>query len=167
MFTHVFETELGHWGVHGASGVCHAATIGHPSAAAARHALPAGEGRDWHPALADALARFAAGEPVDLLPFPVPAPNTRFAARVVAELRRVGRGETVSYAELAERAGAKNAARAVGGVMRANRVPVLVPCHRVLAAGGGLGGYSAPTGVDLKKRLLALEGVAGMAGAAA
>ena len=71
------------------------------------------------------------------------------------------RGETVSYAELAGRAGSPNAARAVGGVMAGNRVPLLVPCHRVVGAGGRLGGFSAPTGVELKKRLLALEAAPG------
>ena len=164
---HVFETDLGWFGVRGRVGadggepVCEAVTIGHASPASAA-VVAAGEGEaNWHPELAHAMTRFAAGEPVDLSGYAVPAPPTRFARRVVAELRRVPRGETVSYKALAARAGSANAARAVGGVMRGNRVPLLVPCHRVVAAGGRLGGFSAPTGVELKKRLLALEAAPG------
>ncbi len=158
---HVFETALGWVGVRGRGALCEAVTIGHPTAKSAATVAAGQAEEDWHPALADAVVRFAAGEPVDLTAFAVPEPGTRFAKRVVAELRRVGRGETVSYAELAGRAGSPNAARAVGGVMAGNRVPLLVPCHRVVGAGGRLGGFSAPTGVELKKRLLALEAAPG------
>ena len=159
---HVFETDLGWFAVRGdATGTVTAVTIGHGDPAAARAAVAVRDEddgpRDWHPALTAAVTRFAAGDPVDLAPFPVRPPATPFAAKVIAELRRVPRGETVSYADLAGRAGSPRAARAVGGVMRGNRVPILVPCHRVVGAGGRLGGFSAPTGIELKKRLLALE----------
>ncbi|MFH5803278.1 methylated-DNA--[protein]-cysteine S-methyltransferase [Alienimonas sp. DA493] len=169
MAVHPFATDLGWFAVRGTGATVTHVTIGHPGPDAALEAIRAAAGtsdeevRDWRPELTDALARFAAGEPVDLEAFPVPTPPTRFARRVVAELRRVPRGETVSYAELAARAGSPNAARAVGGVMRTNRTPLLVPCHRVVGAGGRLGGFSAPTGIELKKRLLALEAVPGAA----
>ncbi len=68
----------------------------------------------------------------------------------------VGFGQTVSYRELAGRAGSPRASRAVGSAMATNPVPVVVPCHRVLRSGGALGGYGG--GVDVKRRLLALEG---------
>jgi methylated-DNA-[protein]-cysteine S-methyltransferase len=78
-------------------------------------------------------------------------------------LAEVGWGETVSYGELAAMAGRPGAARAVGGVMASNPVPFVVPCHRVIAAGGRIGGYGGVRGdtewVDLKRRLLAREGV--------
>jgi methylated-DNA-[protein]-cysteine S-methyltransferase len=78
---------------------------------------------------------------------------------VLQTLRReVGWGETVSYGELAEMAGRPRAARFVGNVMARNPVPILIPCHRVVAAGGRLGGYGA-SGTDTKRWLLALEGV--------
>ncbi|NJB68176.1 methylated-DNA-[protein]-cysteine S-methyltransferase [Desulfobaculum xiamenense] len=81
-----------------------------------------------------------------------------FTRTVLVTLRdTVGRGETVTYAELAARAGSPRAARAVGRAMATNRWPLLIPCHRVLAA-GGLGGYSL--GLDLKRLLLTIEGVA-------
>jgi methylated-DNA-[protein]-cysteine S-methyltransferase len=67
-------------------------------------------------------------------------------------------GETVSYGELAEMTGRPGAARAVGNAMSRNPVPIVVPCHRVVAAGGRIGGYR-PSGVPTKRFLLALEGV--------
>ncbi|MEO0618762.1 MAG: methylated-DNA--[protein]-cysteine S-methyltransferase [Pseudomonadota bacterium] len=74
-------------------------------------------------------------------------------------LRQVPRGETVTYGELARRAGQPGAARAVGMAMGRNPWPIIVPCHRVLASGGKLGGFSAHGGTMTKERLLALEGV--------
>lgn len=82
-----------------------------------------------------------------------------FRRRVYEAARSVRPGQTITYGELAERAGAPGAARAVGGAMAANPVPILVPCHRVLAAGGRPGGFSAPGGLDSKARLLGIEGV--------
>ncbi len=74
------------------------------------------------------------------------------------QLRQVGYGETVSYGELAERSGSPRAARAVGTVMATNRIPLILPCHRVLGSAGRIGGFSAPQGIDLKRRMLDLEG---------
>lgn len=82
---------------------------------------------------------------------------TPFQRRVIRAARKIGYGQTSSYGELARRAGAPGAARAVGSVMRHNRFPLIVPCHRVLAAGGALGGFSSPGGLDEKRALLALE----------
>lgn len=85
------------------------------------------------------------------------ARGTKFRLRVWEELRRIPRGEARSYGEIAEELGKRKAARAVGGACGANPIPVLIPCHRVLAANGGLGGFSG--GLDWKRRLLAIEGV--------
>ena len=74
-------------------------------------------------------------------------------------LRAVAWGETVTYGELARRAGAPGAAQDVGVAMARNPVPLIIPCHRVLAAGGKLGGFSAPGRTIAKERMLALEGV--------
>ena len=80
-----------------------------------------------------------------------------FRRRVLAACRAIPRGETRTYGELALAAGAPRAARAVGTTMASNRVAIIVPCHRVVRAGGHLGGYSAPNGPTLKCRLLELE----------
>ena len=85
---------------------------------------------------------------------------TDFQRAVIQHCRRIKAGETKSYGELAQLAGHPNAARAVGHVMATNRFPLIVPCHRVVAANRRLGGFSAPDGVDMKRRLLAAEGVA-------
>jgi methylated-DNA-[protein]-cysteine S-methyltransferase len=92
--------------------------------------------------------------PVDLSLVDAP-----FARAVYETLHRgVGFGETVSYGELAEMAGRPGAARAVGNAMSRNPLPIVVPCHRVVASGGRIGGYG-PSGVRTKRFLLALEGV--------
>ncbi|NLI77531.1 MAG: methylated-DNA--[protein]-cysteine S-methyltransferase [Candidatus Riflebacteria bacterium] len=83
-----------------------------------------------------------------------------FRARVLESLREVGPGQTTTYAGLAGRVGSPRAARAVGQAMRTNPLPLLVPCHRVLASDGGLGGFMGRDGIGLKKRLLAIEGAA-------
>lgn len=83
-----------------------------------------------------------------------------FQRALYAAIRGLKRGETITYGALAERLGLpKEAARAVGQAMGANPVPLIVPCHRVLAAGGKLGGFSGPGGARQKAEMLALEGV--------
>ena len=105
------------------------------------------------------LKAFAAGEPGDFLDVALcTAHLTALGEAVTERCRQIAWGETLSYRELAAECGRPGAARAVGNVMRNNRFPLIVPCHRVLASGGGLGGYSAPQGLVMKQRLLAMEG---------
>ncbi|MGE4159679.1 MAG: methylated-DNA--[protein]-cysteine S-methyltransferase [Planctomycetota bacterium] len=82
---------------------------------------------------------------------------TPFTRRVLMALARAQR-KTLSYKDLARLAGSPKAARAVGGAMARNPVPILIPCHLVLASGGGLGGFSG--GLAMKKRLLSMDGCA-------
>ncbi len=77
--------------------------------------------------------------------------------RVLRETARIPFGETRTYGEMATSAGSPRAFRAAGSALGANPIPIVVPCHRVLRAGGGLGGYGG--GLDVKRELLALEGV--------
>ncbi len=86
---------------------------------------------------------------------PIDAPGSAFQEHVWAELRRIPFGETLSYRELAERVGTPAASRAVGRANGSNRLAVIVPCHRVVASGGGLGGYGG--GLGAKRFLLDLE----------
>jgi len=82
---------------------------------------------------------------------------TAFQRQVLQACAEIPYGRTVTYGELARRVGRKSAARAVGAVMARNPVPIVIPCHRVVASNGSLGGYSAEQGVTLKRRLLAIE----------
>jgi methylated-DNA-[protein]-cysteine S-methyltransferase len=83
-----------------------------------------------------------------------------FFTRIYAEARRIGWGKTTTYGTLARQLGADpQAARDVGQAMARNPVPLIIPCHRVLAAGGKVGGFSAPGGSAAKIRMLELEGV--------
>ncbi|HMA37166.1 MAG TPA: methylated-DNA--[protein]-cysteine S-methyltransferase [Chloroflexia bacterium] len=114
------------------------------------------------PVLAAALEQLAAYFAGRLQRFDVPLDlrllRGAFNHQVLTELGTVPWGHLVSYSELARRAGAPRAARAVGGACAANPIPILIPCHRVVHAGGGIGGYSGP-GIAYKRGLLAIEGV--------
>lgn len=81
--------------------------------------------------------------------------GTPFQMRVWKELSRIPFGETISYGEQAKRVGAGKAYRAVGTANGRNPIPIVVPCHRVIASGGGLGGYGG--GLGMKSKLLKLE----------
>jgi methylated-DNA-[protein]-cysteine S-methyltransferase len=124
------------------------------------------EEADPPPVVRDAIERVRramTGVPTDFADIPVDLDSVPdFNKRIYDLLRQIGWGETTTYGELAARAGQKDAAQAVGQAMGANPVPVIIPCHRVLAANRKPGGFSAPGGLTTKQRLLELEGV-GMA----
>jgi methylated-DNA-[protein]-cysteine S-methyltransferase len=108
--------------------------------------------------LAERMRRLLGGDAVDFGDVEIDLDWTTSLQRSLAEtLRAVPRGEVVSYGELAALAGRPGAARAAGAFCAANRFAFVVPCHRVVAA-HGIGSYGA-AGVDVKRRLLALEGV--------
>ncbi len=101
----------------------------------------------------------AAGEVDDLRDIDVDLDDrTEFQRAVLEACRRIPRGSVRSYADLARQAGHTGSARAVGNVMATNRLPLIIPCHRVVGSGGKLGGFSAPQGLAMKVRLLEMEG---------
>jgi methylated-DNA-[protein]-cysteine S-methyltransferase len=104
-----------------------------------------------------ALAAYFAGAPTDFADLTLDPQGTPFQRRVWAELQRIPRGQAISYKELAQRVGNPKASRAVGQANGANPIPLIIPCHRVVAANGSLGGYSS--GLDRKRWLLHHEGV--------
>jgi methylated-DNA-[protein]-cysteine S-methyltransferase len=81
--------------------------------------------------------------------------TTGFRRRVLQQCARIPFGATSTYKEMAIAAGSPRAFRAAGGALGSNPIPIIVPCHRVLASGGGLGGYTG--GLDRKRRLLSIE----------
>jgi O-6-methylguanine DNA methyltransferase len=112
--------------------------------------------RDWHRATETALKKILAGSAPKTFP-PLDLAGTKFQKRVWNALRKIIPGKTKSYGEIARQIGKARAIRAVGGACGANPIPVLVPCHRVLAANKKLGGFSG--GLNWKRALLAREGV--------
>jgi methylated-DNA-[protein]-cysteine S-methyltransferase len=82
---------------------------------------------------------------------------TPFQQKVFRNLRKVKSGKTVTYGQLARLAGSPKAARAIGSVMAANPLPLIIPCHRVIKSDGTCGQFSAPGGTQTKKRMLNLE----------
>jgi methylated-DNA-[protein]-cysteine S-methyltransferase len=101
------------------------------------------------------LREYFAGRRVEF-DLPLAPQGTQFQLAVWRELQRIPYGQTVSYGELARRIGNPKASRAVGSANGANQIPIVIPCHRVIAAGGKLGGFGG--GLPVKEALLALEG---------
>ena len=162
---HVFETKLGFAGIAWNEDGIVALPPADPDRAAAkslRQGASLRSRRRTSSAVIDQAKRYFAGEQID---FDADRARSRrgrsFRRSIYDALRKVGFGETVTYGELAKRAGASRpqAAQDVGVAMARNPVPLIIPCHRVLAAGGKLGGFSAPGRTEAKERMLALEGV--------
>ncbi len=169
--TSVFPSALGWFAIQGTERGLTFLTFGHPTEEAARATLPTTSPPtaksiappDWMKAAETSLQDYARGLPVnpgEIIPLDI-RHRTPFEARVREKLLRLGYGQTMSYGELAEAAGKPRAARAVGSIMAKNPIPLVIPCHRVLGAGGRLGGYSAPSGLAMKTRLLQLESTSG------
>jgi methylated-DNA-[protein]-cysteine S-methyltransferase len=120
--------------------------------------LPRGTGDDAPPVLKDTateLGEYFAGARMEF-DIPMELDGTTFQKEVWQELTRIPYGETISYGELARRVGRPKGPRAVGQANGRNPIPIIVPCHRVLAS-NGIGGYGG--GLSMKRSLLAVEGV--------
>jgi methylated-DNA-[protein]-cysteine S-methyltransferase len=166
---HLFDTALGRcgvaWSMRGLTGVQlpekDPATTERRLAAKCKSAGAAAP----PPAIAELIGdirRYLAGERVDFSAVPVDfEAYDEFRRKVYGALRAVAFGNTVTYTDLARAAGAAGweGARDVGEAMGRNPVPLVIPCHRCLAAGGKLGGFSAYGGASTKRKLLALEGI--------
>jgi methylated-DNA-[protein]-cysteine S-methyltransferase len=108
--------------------------------------------------LPEMIRRYARGELVDFSGVPLDLSEVPdFNQRVYGVLLATGYGETTTYGAIARALGDLTFSRAVGHALGANPVPLIVPCHRVLASGGRTGGFSSPGGVSAKMRMLALE----------
>lgn len=159
-----FASDLGWIGIAYDDEVVQRVLIGHSSQKGTREALDPLFPEIRHDAKGaderiDRLRAYAAGEEVGFGDIDLGEEQvcTPFFAKVYQACRQIPYGQTSSYADLARVAGSSRAARAVGQAMAANRWPIIVPCHRVLRAGGKIGGFSAPTGIDLKQRMLDRE----------
>jgi methylated-DNA-[protein]-cysteine S-methyltransferase len=172
---HLFDTALGTCGVAWNARGLIAVQLPEKTRAATERRLAVRAGSAgaaappaWVEALVADIQRYLAGERVDFSAVAVDLENLEpFRQRLYAALRETPYGATTTYGALAQRLGLDDpqAARDVGAAMGRNPVPLVIPCHRVLAAGGRLGGFSAPGGSATKAKLLALEGVHFDAGA--
>ena len=164
---HLFATRLGACGIAWSErGVTRLQLPERTPTATERRlrARPADGGAGVPPAsVRDAIAlleRYFAGERIDFSPVALDLVGVGQFHRAIYDVARsLGWGQTATYGDLARQVGSPGAARAVGQAMGHNPVPVIIPCHRVLAAGRKIGGFSAPGGALTKERLLALEGV--------
>ncbi len=104
------------------------------------------------------LERYFLGEEVDFGPVEISIDSqSSFYRKVCKVVRAIPYGHVMTYGDVAKKAGSPGAARAVGRVMATNSMPVLIPCHRVVAASGALTGYSAAGGIRTKEALLKME----------
>jgi O-6-methylguanine DNA methyltransferase len=127
------------------------------SASTATPTLIPSQVQQWHRVASDAVNQILSGQKPKALPAFDLSAGTEFQQNVWRAMMRIPFGQTSSYGELACAIGKPKAVRAVGGSCGANPIPVLVPCHRVLAANQKLGGFSG--GLDWKRTLLGREGV--------
>src|SRR3954471_14789300 len=131
---------------------------GDPGNLSSAEETPPGMCSTWHELTSQAVRRVLAGKSIDELPPLDISAGTNFQRRVWEAMGRIRTGQTMSYGEIAEQIGAPKAVRAVGGACGANPIPLLIPCHRVLAANGRLGGFSG--GLSWKMLLLKREMIA-------
>ena len=158
----VFSTPLSWMALLGRNNQLISVYVGHPTSKsilqAAKKLDRDFEVTDWNSELRSQREAYASGEPIDFQSLEISLPAvTSFRRNIIAATRSLAYGQTISYGDLARQAGYPRAARAVGTVMSSNRFPILIPCHRVLAAGGKLGGYTSPLGTSFKQRLLEME----------
>ncbi len=162
----LFDTAIGRcgiaWGESGIAGVQLPEAGEAETRARMLHRFPAA-GEAAPPAeVRQAIERMAAllrGEASDLSTVALDMDGVpEFHRRVYEAARAIPSGNTLSYGDIAKRVGAPGAARAVGQALGRNPFPIVVPCHRVLAAGGKIGGFSAQGGVETKRRMLEIEG---------
>jgi len=148
------ETPLGPLGLHFTAKGLAAMTFADKEAGAAP-ASPPPDVAAWMAIINQGFADYFRGLPADFSSLPLDLRGTPFQLRVWQELRKIPRGQTISYKELAARAGSPKGCRAVGQANGANPIPLIIPCHRVINANGALGGFSS--GLHHKRWLLEHE----------
>jgi methylated-DNA-[protein]-cysteine S-methyltransferase len=159
--TVTFDTALGRcairWSDVGITGVLLPKAGGRPGPSFEVGAVPAfvGEAIDGIVAVMDGSKRDLSSIPLDERGI------DDFRRAVYTETRRTPAGTTRSYGEVARAIGRPEGAREVGAALARNPFPIIVPCHRVVAANGALTGFSAPGGLETKRRMLELEGAPG------
>lgn len=165
METVIFDTALGNFGLGWTdAGLARVQLPDDDRSALAerinRNGAHPGEPPLWVESLINRIEDYADGQEVDFSRIPLDfSAIPEFHAKAYRLLLGYGWGRVTSYGELARALGDVSLSRAVGQAMGANPMPLVIPCHRVLASNGKPGGFSAPGGAHAKVRMLALEGV--------
>jgi len=160
----LFETAIGHcaivWSARGVAGVQLPELDARATQSRVAKRFPAAREQPPPPGITrtiDDIVALLRGQPIDLRNVTIDDEGTpEFNARVYAITRTIPPGQTLTYGEIAERLGDRLLAREVGTALGQNPCPIVMPCHRVLAAGGKTGGFSASGGVVTKLRLLTI-----------
>jgi methylated-DNA-[protein]-cysteine S-methyltransferase len=159
----IFKTKLGWFGLlSGSTGLIRSCLPVEDKEAVQRHLLKGIEGAvfDKKPffSVEKAVKAYYEGNKVDFSDIQVDLEVfTPFQRHVLAALRNVSYGNTITYGQLAKLAGSPKAARAIGGVMAKNPLPLIIPCHRVIGSNGSPTGFSAPGGIQTKLHMINLE----------
>lgn len=171
LFYSIFNSSQGYSGLIGRNRKIYGVRIGYASTKEVKQAIHEryadtaliNDGlkqSDWFPELRKKILSYLEGKEVGFNEYELVWPEqTEFKTHVLETVHEIPYGETLSYAEVARLAGHPGAARAVGNVMASNPFPLIIPCHRVLAAGKRIGGYSTPRGIGMKEQLLQMENV--------
>jgi methylated-DNA-[protein]-cysteine S-methyltransferase len=162
----IFQTKWGYFGLAGTdAGLCRT-LLPMPDHGKIEsqilHNLPEAKfNKSYFKNLQEKIIAYFDGDSVNFgLDIPVTLNGFRgFSCRVLTACRDIKFGQKTTYAGLAKKAGRPNAGRAVGNALARNPLPLIIPCHRVIRSDGKLGGFSAPGGISIKKKLLALEGI--------
>lgn len=162
----LFETAIGHcaivWSARGVTGVQLPELDARATRSRVAKRFPTAREQPPPPEMRrtiDDIVALLRGKPIDLSSVTIDDEGTpEFNARVYAITRTIPPGQTLTYGEIAERLGDRMLAREVGTALGQNPCPIIMPCHRVLAAGGKTGGFSASGGVVTKLSLLTIEG---------
>ncbi len=163
----IFKTKWGHFGLAGTEyGLCRIQLPG-PKPEKIRSLLlknlPDGQlDKSFFRPVQEQIATYFEGACVNFsLDIPLVIEGlSSFGISILTACRDIGFGQTITYGRLAKKSGRPNASRAVGSALAKNPLPLIIPCHRVIRSDGKLGGFSAPGGVTLKKKMLELEGKA-------
>jgi len=161
----IFETAIGHcgivWTTRGITGVDLPAGSAEKTRARLLRRFP--DAKETAPsedvkAIIASIVALTMGEKVDFSNVVLDhAPLPEFSRRVYEIVRRIPIGQTLTYGDIAKQLGDVSLSRDVGQAMGKNPTPIIMPCHRVIAANGKTGGFSAPGGVDTKMKLLSIE----------
>ncbi|MBN2313327.1 MAG: methylated-DNA--[protein]-cysteine S-methyltransferase [Sedimentisphaerales bacterium] len=159
----IFKTRWGYFGLAGSDSTLCRSYLPEPTSANIKRRLlenlpDVDLDENYFKKLQEQITGYFEGARVDFSRVPIILEGLSvFSQQILRACREIEIGQTVTYSGLAKKTGRPSAGRAVGGVMARNPLPLIIPCHRVIRTDGKMGGFTAPGGVSLKKKMLELE----------